>query len=100
MVGWYHQFNGHELGQTPRDGKGQGGLHGQQSMGSRRVEHDLVTEHRGTTPRLQQLRLSKGGNIYIPRCDHRKCLIPEGHYTLYAVKLSLTLSLLFSLFTP
>ena len=26
MVGWHHQFNGHELGQTPRDGGGQGGL--------------------------------------------------------------------------
>ena len=23
MVGWHHQFNGHELGQTPRDGEGQ-----------------------------------------------------------------------------
>ena len=26
MVGWYHQCNGHELGQTPGDGEGQGGL--------------------------------------------------------------------------
>ena len=26
MVGWHHQFNRHELGQTLRDGKGQGGL--------------------------------------------------------------------------
>ena len=26
MVGWYHQFNGHKLGQTPRNGEGQGGL--------------------------------------------------------------------------
>ena len=26
MVGWHHQFNGHELGQTLRDGEGQGGL--------------------------------------------------------------------------
>ena len=26
MVGWHHQFNGHELGQTPGDGEGQGGL--------------------------------------------------------------------------
>ena len=24
MVGWPHQFNGHELGQTPGDGEGQG----------------------------------------------------------------------------
>ena len=26
MAGWYHQGNGHELGQTPGDGEGQGGL--------------------------------------------------------------------------
>ena len=26
MVGWHHPFNGHELGQTPRDGEGQGSL--------------------------------------------------------------------------
>ena len=24
-VGWHHQYNGHELGQTPGDGEGQGG---------------------------------------------------------------------------
>ena len=29
MVGWHHQFNGHELGQTPGDGEGQGAaVHG------------------------------------------------------------------------
>ena len=26
MVGWHHQFNGHELGQTPGDGEGQASL--------------------------------------------------------------------------
>ena len=26
MVGWHHQFNGHELGQILGDGKGQGRL--------------------------------------------------------------------------
>ena len=26
MVGWHHQFTGHELGQTPGDGKGPGSL--------------------------------------------------------------------------
>ena len=26
MVGWHHQFNGRELGQTLRDGEGQRGL--------------------------------------------------------------------------
>ena len=26
IVGWYHQCNEHELGKTPGDGEGQGGL--------------------------------------------------------------------------
>ena len=26
MVGWHHRLNGHELGQTPGDGEGQGCL--------------------------------------------------------------------------
>ena len=26
MAGWYHQSNGHELGQALADGEGQGGL--------------------------------------------------------------------------
>ena len=26
MAGWHHQFNRHELGQTPGDGEGQGSL--------------------------------------------------------------------------
>ena len=26
MVGWHHRLNGHEFGQTPGDGEGQGSL--------------------------------------------------------------------------
>ena len=26
MLGWHHLFNGHEIGQIPGDGEGQGGL--------------------------------------------------------------------------
>ena len=26
MVGWHHQLNGHEFGQTPGVGEGQGGM--------------------------------------------------------------------------
>ena len=26
MVGWYHRFNGYDLGQTSEDGEGQGSL--------------------------------------------------------------------------
>ena len=40
MVGWHHQFNGHELGQILGNAEGQGGL----SMGSQRVGLDLVIE--------------------------------------------------------
>ena len=37
MVGWHHQFNGHEFGRTPGNGEGQGGL-------VYKVRHDLATE--------------------------------------------------------
>ena len=47
MVGWYHQFNGHELGQTPGDDLPSPGVWEAwrvQSMESQRVRHDLETE--------------------------------------------------------
>ena len=40
MVGWHHQFNGLELGQTPGDGEGQG----DPVCLSGRVGHSLATE--------------------------------------------------------
>ena len=43
MTGWYHQCNGHKLGQTPGDGEGQGGLVCCSPWGCR-VGHDWVTE--------------------------------------------------------
>ena len=43
MVWWHHQFNGHELGQTPGDGEGQGSLVCYHPWGCR-VRHDLATE--------------------------------------------------------
>ena len=45
MVEWYHQFNGHELGQTLRDGKGPGGLMCCNSW-VHRVGHDLLIKQR------------------------------------------------------
>ena len=39
MVGWYHQFNGHEFGPTLGHGEGQGSLVCYSPWG-----HDLVTE--------------------------------------------------------
>ena len=43
MVGWHHQFNGHELGQTLGVGEGQRPVV-RQFMGSQRIRHDLATE--------------------------------------------------------
>ena len=45
MVGWHHQFNGHEFEQTPGDREGQGipgtaEPGGLPSMGPHRVGHD------------------------------------------------------------
>ena len=42
MVGWHHQLNGHELGQTLGDGEGQGGLHA--AVHGVRVGHGRATE--------------------------------------------------------
>ena len=43
IVGWYHQCNEHELGQTPGDDEGQRGLACCSPWGGR-VRHDWVTE--------------------------------------------------------
>ena len=48
MVGWHHQFNGHEPGQTLGDGEGQGSLACYSPWGSQRVGHNLVTEQQHT----------------------------------------------------
>ena len=50
MVGWHHQFNGHEFEQTPEDGEGQGSLVWLQSMESHRVEHNSATEQQPDFP--------------------------------------------------
>ena len=38
MVGWHHQLNGHELGQTPRYGERKGGLACCSPWGSKELE--------------------------------------------------------------
>ena len=43
MVGWHHQLNGHEFGQTPGDGEGLGSLECC-SLWRHRVGHSLATE--------------------------------------------------------
>ena len=44
MAGWHHRLNGYEFEQTLGDSEGQGGLGTQQTTGSQRVRHNLVTE--------------------------------------------------------
>ena len=48
MAGWYHQYNGHELGQTLGDDEGQRGLACCSPWGCR-VRHDWVIEQLGET---------------------------------------------------
>ena len=43
MVGWHHQFTGHELGQTPGESEGQGGLACYSPWGCR-VRYGLATK--------------------------------------------------------
>ena len=38
MVGWHHQFNGQECGQTPGDDEGQGGLECCSSWGGKELD--------------------------------------------------------------
>ena len=45
MVGWHHQYNGHEFEQAPGDGEGQGSL---VCCGPRGRRRDLVTEQEDT----------------------------------------------------
>jgi len=40
MVGWHHQFNGHEFEQAPGDGEGQGSLVGYSPWGCK--ESDMT----------------------------------------------------------
>ena len=44
MAGWHHQLDGHEFGQTPRVGDGQGGLVCCDSWGHQELGHDWATE--------------------------------------------------------
>ena len=44
MVGWHDSFNGHELGQTPGDGEGQGSLVCCSPLSGKESRHGLGTE--------------------------------------------------------
>ena len=49
MVGWHHQFNGHEFEQTPGGGEGQGGLEGCSPWGRKESDttEPLNNDHLG-----------------------------------------------------
>ena len=59
MVGWHHQFNGHEFEQILGDIQGQGNLVCYSSWGCR-VRHNLVTEQ-------QQQNTMMGGERFLLR---------------------------------
>ena len=72
MVGWHHQFNRHEFGQTPGDGKGQGSLACCSPWGCR-DRHDLATEQQHMIPPIMALlkRQNYGNSEKINGCQER-----------------------------
>ena len=60
MVAQHHQSNGHELGQTPGNGEGQGSLACCSPWGHLRVGHNLATEKQATNITDNQ------GNLILP----------------------------------
>ena len=88
MAGRHHRCNEHELGQTPGDGEGQGGLAA--PLGLRRVGHDWATEQqhfsRGVFPgdsAVKNLPANAGDMDSIP--DWRKPHMPLNITCSYAV---------------
>ena len=62
MVGWHHQFNGHQLGQILGDGEGQGSL---ACCSPWRVRHDLATEQWQRFARIWNIQLLLLGTFWI-----------------------------------
>ena len=57
VVGWHYQFNGHEFGQTPADGEGQGSLAccspwGHKELDTTEQQHFLFQHNFKLTERL------------------------------------------------
>ena len=48
MVGWHHQCNGHELGQSLGDNKGQGGLACCSPWGHKSRTHVVIEQQHGS----------------------------------------------------
>ena len=62
MVGWHHQFNGHEFEQTPGLGEGQGRLAGCSPQGHKASEltEQLNNDNQVTLPELVGSKLPSG----------------------------------------
>ena len=75
MVGWHHQLNRHEFGQTPGESEGQGKPGVLQSIGSPRVGQDLVTQQQQQSK--NQILISKvPRNTKYSKKDNRNELAP------------------------
>ena len=75
MVGWHHQFNGHEFEQTLGDSEGQGSLGCCSPWGHKeRVGHNLATEQE------EERRVSK---LFVLRRHNFKAELFEANPTLW-----------------
>ena len=74
MVGWHHQLNGHEFGQTPGESEGQGKPGVLQPIGSPRVGHDLVTEQQQSKSQISISKVPR--NTKHSKKDNRSELAP------------------------
>ena len=59
-VGWHHQFNGQELGQTPGDGEGQEGLVCCSPWGCKELDMTLQLNNNNRVCKSQDKRRSHG----------------------------------------
>ena len=72
MVGWHHQFNGHEFEQTPGDGEGQASLAGCSPWGCK--ESDM-TEQLNNNNRNEFLSIESFVNTKINGLSKVQCLV-------------------------
>ena len=77
MVGWHHQFNGHDLEQAPGDSEGQGSLACCSPWGCKELEQQQLKNK--ISGRIVQVFIFFGGtNCDWPRAKTREGLPPTG----------------------
>ena len=72
MAGWYHQCNGHELGQTSGDSEEQGGLACCRLWGQR-VRHDWATQTKTKRKKYFRKVIKVMGKKYLKKTNDIKC---------------------------